>query len=250
MRNPVESINDVLTTLPYEVKEVKVAPIRDAFVESALELFQEVQDKFQYAAEQSDPLKATEIYLDQLGRDREVNRGTGESDEDYRNRIFTPLEVVTPSAILGIANGIVSRYTTILPQYFESELDRWFVSSTFSSFIGASPYYPDRLFPNESVENGGYVRVQSEPRTAWVFGTDVGRYFVLQLPPLSAADDQFAFISTSDVTSFISTTSTHTTYMFTNSLTESEAYNLLISRINKIIGQGIRYQLYVNPELI
>lgn len=249
MRKPVESSQDVLETLPKEVQDSQIAPVRDAFVEAATAMFEEYQAAAEYSAHQSDPLTATDIYLEGLARDHERYRASGEEDSSLRDRIFSVSKTVTPEAILEIANEIVSQHTTSKPQLFESELDRMFCCSTSPMFSIGNPQYQDRLYEDDSVANGGYVRPQSSPGACWTFSTDVGRYFVLRIPSLTVADTQFTFVSSSNDTAFISSNSSHTSYFFTNIVTEAEAYELIVSRINRIVGQGIRWQLYVDPNL-
>ncbi len=255
MRKPVETSDDALQALPEEVQASDSAPIRDALVEAATEMFKAFQDRALYASEESDPLRADSYYLDGLGRDREVYKGPGEDEESYRDRIFDKELVVTPEAILSIVNDIVVQFSAIEPQIFESELDRWFAhyaatDSVWHSFLGSNPQYLDRLYPDDSGSNGGYVREQSQPGTIWAFRSEIGRYFVLKIPPLTAADSQFSFISSNeDHQTYISSNEDHTAYLYTNALTEKEAYDLIISRVNRAIGQSIRWQLYVDPNL-
>jgi hypothetical protein len=251
MRNPVESTEDVLNVFPFDIKDSTTAPIRDAFVEAATQVFQQYQISAKYAAYQSDPLTANGIYLKAIAREHEVY-ASGE-DLEIRAKLFDTPETVTPVAILAIVNSIVSPHTMKQAQLFESELDRWFCCSTSEVYIGSGPHYQDRLYPDDIVENGGYARGQSDPGTAWVFSNDVGRYFVLRVPTLTAADSEFAFVSNAADDSLWTTNGTDSgdidTYLFTNVNTEADLYSEIISAVDRIVGQGIRWQLYVDPRL-
>lgn len=48
--------------------------------------------------------------LDEIGSEREVYRGTGEDDESYRERVLNFADLVSPKAILRIANRILVPY--------------------------------------------------------------------------------------------------------------------------------------------
>jgi hypothetical protein len=246
--NPVESESDVLATLPDDIREPTTAAVRDAFVSSATEMFREWQRRIASSVAQCSPERATGTYLEGLGQDHEVYKGVGEDEESYRARIFSVPKIVTPSAIIEAVNFILEDFTDRKAQLFESELDRWFCCSTSPVFIGANPQYLDRLYEDDSADNGGYVRPQSAPGTAWVFSSDVGRYFVLRVPEL-VVDANIPTVSSTDGTVFVSSNSDHTAYMFENVSTESELYDLIISQVERIIGQGVRWQLYVDPSL-
>lgn len=246
--NPVDSESDVLQALPDDIKEPEAAPIRDAFVSAATEMFREWQRRTETAVNQSTPDRATGTYLEGFGADHEVYKGADEDEEAYRARIFATPQIVTPAAILALVNGLLAPYTNRQPQLFESELDRWFCCSTSPVFIGADPQYLDRLYVDDAVANGGYVRPQSSPGNAWVFFTEAGRYFVLRVPSLFP-EENIPFAISADDTLYVSSTSGHAFYMFEHVITEAELYDLIISQVERIVGQGIRWMLYVDPNL-
>jgi hypothetical protein len=104
---------------------------------------------------------------------------------------LTTPDLVTPAAILAVANALLTPWTTSVAQYLESALDRLFLSdgtATWHSFVGASPSYPDRLYPDDAAQNDGFVRPQSDPGAAWVFGDEIGRYFLLRIPEVAPVD--------------------------------------------------------------
>jgi len=252
---PVKTIEDVLDVMPTFVRESEHAPIRDAFAAAALEMFKAYQERMVYASAQSDTTKASNIYLDGLAKDHEIYRQLGETNASVRSRIFEAPDQVTPASIMAAVSAIVSPYTEILPQYCESELDCLFISdgtAVWDSFIGANPMYLDRLHPEYETENGGYVRPQSNPGGAWVFNDNNGRFFVIRVPVLEGADDEFAFIGDSDDDSFIftGTGSSYDTFIYVDSLTSDELYDAIVAVVNGLKGQGIRWILYVDPELV
>jgi len=46
--------------------------------------------------------------LDTLGRERDVNRADGETDEPYRKRVVTPADVVSPNAVIRAGNRVLN----------------------------------------------------------------------------------------------------------------------------------------------
>jgi hypothetical protein len=48
--------------------------------------------------------------LDELGRERKVNRSPGEEDDAYRKKVSTPADTVSPNAILRAANRVLAPY--------------------------------------------------------------------------------------------------------------------------------------------
>src|SRR5436190_1114871 len=105
-RLPVRRAADVLAVLPAFVRASDTAPVRDAISAGLAEILKRHQEIAGYAAGQSDILRATGIYLDGLCEDRGVYRQAGEDDEALRARALTLPELVTPEAILAVANAI------------------------------------------------------------------------------------------------------------------------------------------------
>jgi hypothetical protein len=193
---PVSDSSDVLAVLPVFVRASDSAPVRDAIAAGLAAILKRHQELSAYAAAQSDLLRATGLYLDGACEEHGVFRQPGEEDEALRARALTTPDLVTPEAILATANAILAPWTTKQPQYLESGLDRLFISdgsASWHSFIGASPSYPDRCYPDDHLLNRGGVRPQSDPGAAWVFSDNIGRYFVLRVPVVAFVDVSLAY---------------------------------------------------------
>ena len=188
---PVSSDDDVLAEYPYALRSKSdPTPVRDAIVSLIAATFLAYQDAAAYAAAQSDPLRATDLYLDGLLSDHGFERQAGESDSNYLARFLAGLAVVTPAAILGAVNSLTGPLTTSKAQYFEAALDRMFLSdgtATWHSFVGVTPQYQDRLYHDDLGVNG-VERLQSDPGTNYLFSDAYGRYFVLRVPDLAPID--------------------------------------------------------------
>lgn len=256
---PVATSADVLAVLPAFVRASDTAVVRDAIIAMLTAIFQEMQVRSEYAAWQSDILYASGIYLDGLGKDRGFTRIQGELDPQYRVRILQVPQLVTPTAILLAVNNIISPYTTYTSKYFESIVDRWFVTDgtlPWHSFIGANPSYLDRLYEDDVTANGTYIPGR-EAAGAWAFSDTKGRYFVIRAPSLTGSDDQHAFILTG-AGSFIADGSntagteadgTVATFMFGDRETSLNIYSAIVSMVNRIKGASIRWMLYVDPTI-
>jgi hypothetical protein len=182
---------DVLAVLPLVVRAPATAPVRDGLAAGLAGLLRRHELIAGYAAAQSDLLRATGLYLQGLCEDHSVFLQLGETDEALRARALAVPDLVTPSAILTLVNSLLAPWTTGTAQLFESAQDRVFISdgaADWHSFIGASPSYTDRLYPDDAAANDGFVRPQSDPGTSWVFGDAIGRYFVLRIPEVAPVD--------------------------------------------------------------
>lgn len=254
---PVTSPADVKAELPTIIKQSQNAPVRDALTAAMAEMFKAHQDASKYAADQASVDRATGIYLAGLASDHGIVPASGESNDSLRSRIFDAPLIVTPQAIINAINAIVLPYTTVRPQIFE-EIDCNFITddtaSFDSSFVSANPRYPDRLYEDDAAENDGYSRPQSQPGGFWTFGDEVGRYFVIRLPPLEAADEDFAFLEESFISDNTNASGseldgTDITFVFGENMTADELYAAVVTAVEKIKGQGFRFQVYVDPEL-
>lgn len=269
---PVNGDADVLAVFPPEVRRASTAPVRDALVAAFAEIQKEYQRRARQAAALSDVLRSTETHLAGLASDHEVFKQPGEDDEALRLRLLGVPDLVTPTAILAAVNAILAPRTNKQAKYFESELDGLFVTdgaAAFDSFVyndtsGASPHYPDRLYADDATENGGDVIASREVLGAWVFGDELGRYFVLRVPPLEAVDDDGSYVVDALATSaesammFIADGSdtagaesdgSVTSFIFTDQALSDELYATIVSVVELLKGQGIRWQAYVDPLL-
>lgn len=220
----------------------------------------------------SDVLRASGSALDGLGIDHEIFRQPGELDEDYRARILGLADVVTPDVIVAAVNEILAPFTSARARYFESEVDQWFVHDgsvvAWDSFVNvddntaqASPHYPDRLYPDDAVENDGDAIDNREVLGAWAFDDTIGRYFVLRIPQLEAVDDLGSYSFDDTVTDdgmFVANGTDEagsesdgsvTSFLYTDQVQSDELYAAIVRTVEILKGQGIRWQAYVDALL-
>ena len=176
--------------------------------------------------------------------------------------MFSVQKVVTPQAILEAADALLAPYTTIKCQYFESVLDRWFLTgavSVWRSYIGASPDYPDRYYDS---------RPQSSPGGAWTFADNGGRYFVLRVPVIDSLNGahmflfdgtvlpgpenghaEAAWIADGSDTGGTESTGVTATFVSVGGGAALDIYQSVADAVNSIIPAGVRWQLYADPDL-
>lgn len=188
---PVTSLADVAAEWSNDIQASPTAPIRDAIQNGQLAMTLAYQSVSPNAAAQSDPLRATGEYLDEIGSyERNVHRQVGEQDPSYSARVNTVPSTVDPNDIIAAANGVLAPYTSVSCRYYEQS-DALFLSNpattTWSANLfalgdggaGATPNYPDRrysIIPNR------------RPMGAVLFNDMYGREFVLRTPDISTVD--------------------------------------------------------------
>ena len=264
----VTSADDVRAVLPAFLHPNDPAPVRDAIVAALTEILLTYQARSGYAAAQSDILRAVGRGLAEACAERGVYKQPGESDDALRARALTVPSLVTPAAILAAANTVLAPYTKVLPQYSEAAQDRWFVGGkaprVWRSFLfkkattSLSPFYPDRLYPEDVAANGGYVRPQSSPGAARVYSDTIGRYFLLRVPDLSPLDVSLA-ATYAQASSGVAVPNrmfvgrgkapTNTTYLRRIGASAVGVYQSVVNAIDRIKGAGIRWCLLVDPKL-
>jgi hypothetical protein len=257
---PVTSEADVLAVLPAFVRQRDSAEVRDAILAGLTAILVRYQELTRYAASQCDLLTATGIYLEGLCEDREVFKQPGESDDALRARALTTPDLVTPAAILAAANTILARYTPVEAEYGESVLDRWYVqdgTARWHSFIGANPQYLRRLYADDAVANGGFVRPNARMGGAWAFGDRIGRYFVLRVPVLTGLTKSHAcilrgpggtFVGDGKNASGLEARGRMGLFTFESPNTALGVYGAIASAINRIKGHSIRWQLIADKQ--
>lgn len=163
---PVNSITDITSEWAPEIQLIPVDPIRDAIQEGQLGLFLQYQLISSYASAQSDPGRATEEYLDEILEEHGCPRQGGADDNTARDVMFSTPPVVSPEAIVQVANNILAPYTTTSCRYAEKS-DGWFVgdgttpwsSHVFPVAVTGQPYatptYLDRPQIEVVFEGGG-----------------------------------------------------------------------------------------------
>ncbi len=261
---PIVDEDGIRRELPAQMQgDAAQAPVREALVSAQLAIFLAWQFASAWAAQQSDPTRAESLYLDGCGEDRSCFRQQGEIDETYQARMLAIPEIVTPEAILAAAGAILAPYSNVRPHLFEGT-DRWFVndggSPGWHSFIGAPPSYPDRYYDD---------RPQSWPGGAWVFADDYGHYFVLRVPVIDNLDgshlypldgtvgaDQFggdiaaAWIADGSDTGGSESSGAVASFVSVGFGTALDVYQAIVNSVEAIRGQGVRWMLYADPNLV
>jgi hypothetical protein len=265
----VRSSDDVLAVLPAEYLTTDEHPVLDALAAGLFGMLEEHQRRADYAAAQGDVLRATEEYLDGLAGDHGSHRAVGEADADYKTRTAAWKEVSTPLAVIDLVNEILAPVTAIEAQVFESILDRWYVTDgtdgsggdpEFYSFVGDGltemcPNYPDRLYEDDTVANGGYVRPQTSPGGALAFADSYGRMFVIRVPELNDVDAPRVFGSdgtpADDPGMYVTTVASGNGLAFASNdyLTADETYQAIVDAVQRTKGHGVRFQLLVDRKL-
>lgn len=253
--HPVRSEADVLAAYPERVSATDTAPVRDGIVAGQVALFQRYQESSDYAAAQSDPTRATGIYLEDFASEVGIHKQAGEDDEALRDRLFAPPVLVTPDAIKAAVDAVLARYTDKRCYLYETIADRVYVNdradSAWKLYVGSrgqtmSPDYPDRRYA---------LRERSEPGGPMVFNRVArGRFFVVRIPNLDAFDDQIAYgyerASVSRDRLFVfNRGSDSSTYVFNAGRSATAAYATIINSGEQLRGHGIRWRLLVDTKL-
>lgn len=266
---PVRSSADVLAVLPAKYRRPLLAPVRDALVAALTAICLEWQRRAAHAAGQSDVSHATDRYIQGLGEDRTLAQAATEPQEAFRARLLGAPDLVTRSAILAICNAALAPYTSIKARVFESILDRMYIDdgsgSAIHGYVGADPSYLDRMYPDDSVANGGVVRPQSCPFGSWVFPDTVGRHLIVELPDVSPVADTRAYVYDGtpiaidgDIRAWVSDGSNPSgseadgsvvTFVGSDLQTAIDLYQSIADSINSKIGAGIRWTLFVEPSM-
>ena len=261
---PVRTTADVLAAYPDHVRREVNAPVRDALIEAKTEMFLGYQEHVDYAAAQSDPTRATGLYLEEFTNEVGIFKQDGEKDESLRERYFAVPELVTPEAIKGAVDSILAPFTTKTCFLCESVLDRWFVSdgaSSWHSFVGdgtsdMTPDYPDRRYA---------TRAGSSPGGALAFSDGEGRFFILRIPNISATADAAAVAADGAAVLNGEGVDVSATRLYADDGTDADGssamfvfaglgsadsvYQAIVNTVETIRGHGIRVRLLVDSKL-
>lgn len=262
---PVVTKTDVDAVLPVFLHPEDPATVRDAIFASVTQILLRYQQRAAFAVGMADVLRATGVYLTEAASERGVFRQSGELDEALRARVLTVPALVTPAAILAAANSILAPFTAILPRYYESNGDRYYVRSSQSpvsprayayktASVPTSPDYWDRGYASEIAVNGGLNVTQREPGAMRVFSDSLGRYFVLRVPDLTSLNGQGAFIgkgTSQDCAWYVGkgTAQDCAGYVRINAASATTIYQSIINVVNRIKGASIRWMFIVDPKL-
>jgi hypothetical protein len=263
---PVNSADDVRSILPPEARTLPAeqAPVREALVELVTSTHLAWQNSSAYAAAQSDVSRATNLYLDGLLGDRGIPRQPNESDETYRDRGLTSPELVSPAVILSAVNAILAPYTDVKACLFPCILDQLFVhdgTASWHAFLWNSdpqdPDYADRRYDDRSAATPNV-----NPGNTWLFTSGLlGRGFVLRVPLLSNLSPEGAYINDGTVQpddGYVGDGSNDSGSEADGSiglfiyLTETDAlsiYQQIVGAVEALRGHGVRWELFVDPDL-
>ncbi len=235
---PVSGVADVLIEFPAPQKNPETAPNRDAIAASFAEGFIKYQNAAERAAAQSDPLRATGIYLKDFADEHDVIPVPGESETSLRGRLFASPSIVTPDAIEAAINEVIAPLTCRIS---ELDLDGWFIHSDaaaiWDSFVGAEPNYPDRYYADQpGLRVGGCVPSNNLPRS-----------FHVRIPALQAQDEAFSY--TGDEYFIGDIVGDAGVFIYQGQSLSVDKYNTIIARVERIKGQGVGWSMVVDPSL-
>ncbi len=262
----VKDSSDIQALLPGKIRESPAKPLLDNLIEALAEIALAWQDAGSDAAAQSDVATSTDQYLDGLASDRSLHRAGEEDNAPFRARVVAVPALVDAVSVRATADAILARYTTKTTKLFDSILDRLYITdgtASWHSFIGDSPQYPDRLYPDDADLNGGVVRPASDPGCARVFPDHVGREFVLRVPDISGLDEDHMFVFDQNtfnpgageidptMRAFIGDGSQDDPASFVALGPQSalDVYQSIADNVERIIGAGFRWELLVDPAL-
>lgn len=256
---PVSTTEDVLAVFPRFVKVLDNAVVRDALIAALTSMMENYQNQSDNCVQMSDVLAAVDSALTGLGADRGIFRAEGEAEEDYRTRIISIPEVVTPTAIINIVNKLLAPFTTIESQYCESILDRWYVgtgdartwhSYVFDNITDLAPGYKDRLYVEYASNNFGYTRPNSDPCGARVFSDEKGRCFLIRIPDISGIENLGAFPGSSSIPRrfYVGGVGVASPVRKIGSSVQ-DLFNKIITTVDAIKGHSIRWILFMDPKL-
>jgi hypothetical protein len=152
---PVASRADVVAEWSPDVMGQDAAPVRDAIIDGETAMLLAYQNFAAAAAAQSDPLAATDEYLELIAGDEFATyKQPGETDGSLRTRMLAARATVSPAAIVAAANAILAPYTAVSAKYFE-HLDAWCVrNGPYYDVIAATATTPIVITPRFGVPLG------------------------------------------------------------------------------------------------
>lgn len=257
---PVSSVSDVEAAWSPDTL-VPTDPIGGAIRQGETAMFLEYQRRSRYAAAQSDRLRATDEYEDELFEEHGVFRQDAESNTAYRARGLALTGTVDPNDIIAAANAILAPYTSVSCRY-EERSDGWFANkgtATWSSHTfkradlttrALTPNYPDRDYQAIPLR---------QPRGTRANGDSYGRWFLLRCPDIGLIDTEVlaAFKEApSDGSGFFATKGDGLVagvpfgiFAYDFASTADGVYNAIIGSVQNLVGQGIRWTLLVDSNL-
>ena len=264
----VTSQADVRAQMPAWMVAALSQPVTDALVEALYFLILYYQHDAGYAAAQGDLLRATEEYLDGLSQDRSYERGEGELDPAFRERVLDIPDMATGFALRTVINGILAPFTSSRAQVIDTALDRWFVRSSGAgaarrSFVNRNPEYPTRLYEQDAADNGASI-ADNEPKRPRLFSDRLGRQFMVIVPDLSGLHDSPASVYSSAFQGAspedarlggiamhlgAGTSGETAAYLIGSTATAESVYQSIVNAVNQIKGHSMRWILMSDPSL-
>lgn len=138
---PVASVDDVAAEWSPDLYDpAAVQPLLQAIMLGQAAMLTSYQDASETAAAQSDPLRATDEYEDEIGWELAVHRQPAEDNDSYRSRFFYE-STVSPEDLIAAANTALAPFTDTSCVYFE-HLDGWHTRNDFLDVVAASNASP------------------------------------------------------------------------------------------------------------
>jgi hypothetical protein len=256
---PVHGPADVLAVLPddHDRADPVEAPVFHGLVEAEAELFLAYQARASYAAAQSDPSRATGIYLAEFGRDVHVLwQRDVESAEGFRDRLFGRFKGAAPEVIKAAVDAFLMPYTAARCELFEPLSDRLYLFDAAGpghALVGdgmadIAPAYPWRRYD---------LRGRVSPGGALLFTDSYPRSFWLRVPDLAGAEELAACLtaaaSQDDPESGLyvddGADELAGAFLFDARQTADAVYAAIIHAVDLLAGHGVSWTLLIDPKL-
>lgn len=184
------------------------------------------------------PAGGRSAMLDELGHDRNVNRSPGETDDQYRLRVWKLPDVVSPNAIRRAANRVLSQYGTAACFREVGDVDHLFpgffydVAPADVAFDSKYAYAYDLDFA---------VRPQDRFKLVMDY-TEFRAFFMIGVPPASLGEFGFAYDATGEINFYDS--SPYLDFYDGYALTSSIINRRVWDAVEKARAGGVSFDLY------
>lgn len=201
---PVTDLDDVQAVWSPDITQLPSAAAFLAVQKGQTNSLLTYQELTRYAAAQSDPLRATDEYLDECGWERQVYRAAGEQDSPYSARVNARPATVDPNDIIAAANSVLAPYTAISCRYAE-HTDGIFASNPAttswsnhafndgrlptSGWTAMDPNYGGGPFATPNYPDRYYGAIPLRRPQGMIAFNAGGRIFVLRTPDVSFVDN-------------------------------------------------------------
>lgn len=242
-----QSADDVLAPMPEKYRQ-EDQPVTRALA-SALAAYTAAHDEAtEYAAAQSDLLRATGKYLDGKAQDHGFVRAQSESDDNFRERILTWKPIGTREAIASAIDAAVAQYSAGTAVLLDPILDGWYVedgSAAWSSHVwteagGGVQNYPDQLYASRT--NTGIL-------DAIPLGVDAGRCFGALIPVVANDVGDLLWVDDDDGCFVGSMFKIPMSFTSSRMASVDEVFDLLLNTVESARAQGVRWFLLEDSRL-